>query len=72
MGEPRKSYEVGGHTVSFERRRYGGSHPLTFTWAYVQKDGAWASLGDPWPVLRPKNAELLKAIQDLEERHAKA
>ncbi len=45
--------------VSFERRRYGGS---TFTWAHAYVGDRWLSLGDPWPVVRPKTSEILAAL----------
>jgi len=43
------------HSYKFERRRYGNT---TFTWAWVDNDGQLLSLGDPWPCITPKRAEL--------------
>lgn len=37
------------------RRKYGHK---TYTWAYVLYNGAWVSLGDPWPCITPKKSEL--------------
>ncbi|MDH0342122.1 DUF6908 domain-containing protein [Chromobacterium haemolyticum] len=57
---------VDGTPVSFQRRRYGHdfgvSKKQTFTWGYAYLDGDWKSLGDPWPIPRPGNAELATAI----------
>lgn len=47
---------------SFERRRYGGAAGTTFTWAHAYLGDKWHSLGDPWPVLRPKSNELLASV----------
>lgn len=59
-----------GYKLYFERRRYGGQKGVTYTWAHVEVPGEigeeglprWESLGDPWPCLRPTNAELRSAI----------
>jgi hypothetical protein len=41
----------------FDRRHYPGT---TYTWVSVKgSDGQWHSLGDPWPCITPKRAELL-------------
>lgn len=57
---------VDGTPVSFQRRRYGHDFGLSkkqaFTWGYAYLDGDWKSLGDPWPIPRPSNAELATAI----------
>lgn len=57
---------VDGTPVSFQRRRYGHDFGLSkkqaFTWGYAYLDGDWKSLGDPWPIPRPGNAELATAI----------
>lgn len=65
---------IGEHSVGFERRRYGTrSSPVFYTWVYLQVGADdWASLGDPWPVLNPKRAEILEAIDALQARNAAA
>lgn len=67
-----KPVRIGEYSVGFERRRYGPrSSPTFYTWVYLQTgpDG-WESLGDPWPVLNPKRAEILEAIRLLHARDA--
>lgn len=48
------------HNLSYERRRYGNT---TYTWIYVEYNGEWLSLGDPWPCVNPKQSEVNAAIQ---------
>jgi len=49
--------------LSFERRRCGSAHGgTTFTWVYAHLGDRWVSLGDPWPVLRPKSSDILAAV----------
>jgi hypothetical protein len=48
---------IQGLTFRFTRRRYGRQ---TYTWVEVHQGGAWLSLGDPWPVIRPAQDELLR------------
>lgn len=42
-----------------ERRRYGTT---TFTWLEALINGAWLSLGDPWPCINPPLASIREAI----------
>lgn len=51
---------VNGHTVTFERRRYG---PVTYTWAYLHQGDKSIMLGDPWPCINPKQAELEETVR---------
>jgi hypothetical protein len=54
---------IGKVPVSYTRRRYGSQ---TFCWveAYV---GGWFSLGDPWPSVTPRRAEIEAQINTLRE-----
>ena len=54
-----------GYAVRFERRRYG---TVTYTWVYLHVDDEVISLGDPWPCITPKQAELEQEIQFQLER----
>jgi hypothetical protein len=51
--------------LSFERRRYGRT---TYTWVYVNLDGRWVSLGDPWPCVTPKRSEIREAVSRVTSR----
>ena len=48
------------YELSYTRRRYGTT---TYTWVSVLLGGEWVELGDPWPAVRPKMAEILKAVE---------
>lgn len=50
---------VRGVPVLLERRRYGNT---TYTWVEAKLNGAWVSLGDPWPCVVPAEAEVAAAI----------
>lgn len=46
-----------------ERRRYGREF---MTWVYFKRlDGEYECLGDPWPCVNPKGAEVLAAYRAL-------
>ena len=51
--------------LRFTRRRYPGQ---TYTWVSVFYLGSWHELGDPWPCIRPKDAEIDEAINYLISR----
>lgn len=42
------------------RRRYGRT---TYTWVEVRVGDEWVSLGDPWPCVTPKRAEVEAAVK---------
>ena len=65
-GPPRPA-EVFGHRVEFSRRRYANRH--TYTWAYLVLDDEWISLGDPYPGVHWRRAELERAVRLALERH---
>lgn len=47
-----------GYSIRWHRRRYGRQ---TYTWVDAKRDGEgnpWVSLGDPWPCMSPKRAEV--------------
>lgn len=47
--------------LSFSRRRYGNE---TCTWVSAKgADGKWVELGDPWYAIKPKKAEVVRAIE---------
>jgi len=50
--------------INFSRRRYGGKGGTTYTWCDAFIDEDWVSLGDPWPCIRPKNTEIVTALQN--------
>jgi hypothetical protein len=59
--DPRPGYLV-GYEIEFERRRYGHT---TYTWVYGRLEDEdqkpyenWECLGDPWPCITPKRAEI--------------
>lgn len=52
---------IEGLPVSYERRRYGRA--AFFCWVQVYHQGAWVSLGDPWPKVTPSRLELAQAIK---------
>lgn len=49
-----------GREVRLERRRYGTQ---TYCWAYLVVGDDTVTLGDPWPSITPKRAELEKAVK---------
>ena len=52
---------LAGITYQFARRRYGRT---TYTWVTaVLPDGTQLDLGDPWPCLTPKRAEMEDATR---------
>lgn len=53
--------ECCGYPLRLERRRYG---TRTFTWAHVQIADTWYDIGDPFPAVTPKRAELEKAVTE--------
>ena len=55
-----KRVTIDGHEVKLTRRRYGTT---TYTWARVQYNGENLELGDPWPCITPKRAELEQAAR---------
>ena len=59
---PKHDMETGGVYFQFTRRRYPG---VTYTWAKAWQNGDWIDLGDPWPCLTPKRAELLAALAEM-------
>lgn len=57
----------GALEFQFERRRYGkGSF---FCWAWVKHGDKWLSLGDPWPGVHWRRAELEEEALRAIERH---
>lgn len=63
------TFEVDGlqYNISFERRRYGTT---TYTWVYATPQNGTPSfdLGDPWPCITPKRAEIEASIRNEENR----
>ncbi len=52
---------IDGREVYAERRRYSDR---TFTWLYEKiGDDDFRSLGDPWPCIMPKRAEVVRELQ---------
>ena len=53
--------QVNGVSVAFERRRYGRT---CYTWALADFGGGeLVTLGDPWPSVRVRRAELEQAVE---------
>jgi hypothetical protein len=51
-------------SIHFSRRRYGrGESTTIYTWADVLVDGAWWSLGDPWPCINPPREQLRREVR---------
>ena len=51
---------VNGVAVAFTRRRYGRQ---SYCWADVYVRGRWVCLGDPWPAVNWRRAELQKEVE---------
>ena len=51
---------VDGVKISFVRRRYGRT---TYTWLHAFINGAWDTIGDPWPCLNPPKREIKEALK---------
>lgn len=46
-----------GTELYASRRRYSGR---TFTWVDVKVNGEFLTIGDPWPCITPKRAEVVR------------
>lgn len=61
---PKEGYLDGYDVRVKNRRRYGHT---TFTWLEAKRDDSnqWIGLGDPWPCISPKRAEVHAAVLEV-------